>query len=118
MSLAELWQLFPIILTEPDPRWPAWYAEEESLLRCVLPGPLALRIHHIGSTAIPGIQAKPIVDILVEVAPGADLADADAALANAGYRCMSRGNIRRSYNKGYTAAKSDFVQRILALARA
>ena len=118
MSLAELWQLFPIILTEPDPRWPAWYAEEESLLRCVLPGPLALRIHHIGSTAIPGIQAKPIVDIRVEVAPGADLADADAALAKAGYRCMSRGNIRRSYNKGYTAAKSDFVQRILALARA
>lgn len=69
MTLEELWTLFPIILTEPNPNWPVWYAEEEALLRSVLPGEFALRIRHIGSTAIRGIWAKPIVDILVEAAP-------------------------------------------------
>ena len=81
MTLEELWALFPIILTEPDPRWEAWYQEEEALLRRVLPAEYALRIHHIGSTAIRGIWAKPIVDILVEAAPGLPLAGADEALA-------------------------------------
>ena len=104
MTLQELWQLFPVILTAPDSRWAEWYAQEEALLRCILPAEYVLRITHIGSTAVPGIWAKPIVDILVECAPEADLARADAALARAGYRCMSRGCTRRSYNKGYTEA--------------
>ena len=102
MTLEELWQLFPIILTKPDPRWEGWYREEEALLRRELPPVFALRIHHIGSTAIRGIWAKPIVDILVEAAPGVCLADADKALTRAGFRCMSAGEERRSYNKGYT----------------
>lgn len=104
MTREELWQLFPIILTAPDPRWAEWYAREEALLRCVLPPEYALRITHIGSTAIPGIWAKPIVDILVECAPEAVLDGADEALSRAGFRCMSRGDVRRSYNKGYTEA--------------
>ncbi|MBQ2430149.1 MAG: GrpB family protein, partial [Alistipes sp.] len=55
MTLEELWQLFPIILTAPDPRWNDWYAQEEALLRSVLPEEFAAAIHHIGSTSIPGI---------------------------------------------------------------
>ena len=102
MTLEELWQLFPIILTAPDPRWNDWYAQEEALLRSVLQKEFAAGIHHIGSTSIPGIWAKPIVDILVEAAPGADLSCADETLVHAGYRCMSRSDSRRSYNKGYT----------------
>ncbi|MBQ8201896.1 MAG: GrpB family protein [Clostridia bacterium] len=102
MTLAELWELFPIILTAPDPRWPTWYAAEEALLYAVLPPELSRRIRHIGSTAICGIQAKPIIDILVETAADADLAQADAFLARAGYRCMSVKPGNRSYNKGYT----------------
>lgn len=102
MTLEELWALFPIILTEPDPRWAKWYREEEALLRQTLPSAYALRIHHIGSTAIRGIWAKPIVDILVEAAPGLPLSGADEPLARAGFRCMSAGAERRSYNKGYT----------------
>lgn len=113
MTLQELWQLFPIILTAPDPRWKAWYAQEETLLRSTLPVEFAVRIHHIGSTAIPGIQAKPIVDILVEAAPDAALADADEALARAGYRCMARGEAKRSYNKGYT--ESGFAEKVFHL---
>ena len=113
MTLEELWQLFPIILTAPDPRWPVWYAEEENLLRGVLPPEFAVNIHHIGSTAISGIWAKPIVDILVEAVPGADLSLADEALARAGYRCMSRGAARRSYNKGYT--EQGFAEKVFHL---
>lgn len=104
MALEELWALFPIILTQPDRRWERWYREEEALLRRELPADYALRIHHIGSTAIRGIWAKPIVDILVEVCPGCRLEDADPALKRAGFRCMSAGENRRSYNKGYTEA--------------
>lgn len=113
MTLQELWTLFPIILTAPDARWPVWYQEEEALLRSVLPAEYALCIRHIGSTAIRGIWAKPIVDILVEAAPGADLSAADEALVRAGYRCMSRGEKRRSYNKGYTEA--GFAEKVFHL---
>jgi len=113
MTLEELWTLFPIILTEPDPRWDTWYQEEEALLRRELPSTFALRIHHIGSTAIRGIWAKPIVDILVEAMPGIRLADADDALARAGFRCMSAGDSRRSYNKGYTPA--GFAEKVFHL---
>lgn len=113
MTREELWQLFPIILTAPDPRWGDWYAQEEALLRSVLPAEYALRITHIGSTAIPGIWAKPIVDILVEAEPGTDLTGADESLARAGFRCMARGVARRSYNKGYTT--QGFAQRVFHL---
>lgn len=113
MTLEELWQLFPIILTEPDPRWIMWYAEEEALLQDVMPANLAVRISHIGSTAIHGIWAKPIVDILVEAASDADLAQADAPLALAGFRRMHAEENRRSYNKGYT--EQGFAEKVFHL---
>ncbi len=50
-----------------DPRWPSLFqSEKEHLLSC-LPVDLVGRIEHFGSTAVPGLAAKPIVDILVEV---------------------------------------------------
>ena len=49
MSLEELWQLFPIFLTEHQVDWEEWYLEEESLLKKSLP--CIERISHIGSTA-------------------------------------------------------------------
>jgi GrpB-like predicted nucleotidyltransferase (UPF0157 family) len=50
-----------------DAQWPLRYAEEEHALRALLPPGLAVRIDHIGSTAIPGLSAKPIIDVQVEV---------------------------------------------------
>ena len=67
MTLEELWVLFPIILTEHREVWKRWYKEQEQLLWTGLSGLPIVRISHIGSTAIPGIWAKPIIDILVEV---------------------------------------------------
>jgi GrpB-like predicted nucleotidyltransferase (UPF0157 family) len=50
-----------------DPRWPELYMLECEHLQSCLPRDLVRRIEHFGSTAVPGLAAKPIVDILVEV---------------------------------------------------
>jgi GrpB-like predicted nucleotidyltransferase (UPF0157 family) len=50
-----------------DPRWPALFEQERLHLLSCLPADLIGRIEHCGSTAVPGLSAKPIVDILVEV---------------------------------------------------
>jgi GrpB-like predicted nucleotidyltransferase (UPF0157 family) len=50
-----------------DPAWPARFAEIGTALRGAL-GDMALRIDHIGSTSVPGLVAKPIIDIQVSVA--------------------------------------------------
>ena len=62
MSLEELWQLFPIFLTEYQTSWKEWYSEEEIFLKKAIP---SARKSHIGSTAIGSIWAKPIIDILL-----------------------------------------------------
>ena len=51
-----------------DPRWPEMFEQERLHLLSCLPDDLIKRIEHFGSTAVPGLSAKPIVDILVEVA--------------------------------------------------
>jgi GrpB-like predicted nucleotidyltransferase (UPF0157 family) len=50
-----------------DPRWPALFAEEAARLRAALPAEMILGLEHFGSTAIPGLAAKPIIDILIAV---------------------------------------------------
>src|SRR5262245_15063190 len=50
-----------------DPRWPESFRHEKEHLLSCLPQELIRRIEHFGSTAVPGLAAKPIVDILVEV---------------------------------------------------
>ncbi|WP_144765717.1 GrpB family protein [Methylobacterium dankookense] len=54
---------FQVELVPHDPRWSATAQVEASILRAAL-GPNLLAVHHIGSTAIPGLRAKPILDLL------------------------------------------------------
>jgi GrpB-like predicted nucleotidyltransferase (UPF0157 family) len=54
-----------IELVDPDPSWPGQYAAEASALIQVLPRAAGVCLEHFGSTAIPDIRAKPIIDILV-----------------------------------------------------
>jgi len=57
----------PVEIVEYDPDWPLRFeAERRHLLEC-LPGDLVVRIEHFGSTAVPGLAAKPIIDVLVGV---------------------------------------------------
>lgn len=102
MSLEELWQLFPIILTEHQEQWNTWYKEEAETLYRILPEKYVTRISHIGSTAIRGIWSKPIIDILVEVSKTCNMAQIKEKLLQEGYRCMSESEERISFNKGYT----------------
>lgn len=110
MTLKELWQLFPIILTEYNPDWENWYSEEERRLKSALPGDV--EFYHIGSTAIKNIWAKPIIDIL-GVADGDDLSAVSDILVNSGYRIMSQDGERISLNKGYT--ENGFAERVFHL---
>ncbi|MDE7442639.1 MAG: GrpB family protein, partial [Muribaculaceae bacterium] len=71
MTLAELWELFPIVLVPYAPQWAQWAVEEIELLSQLL-AEYSPVVSHIGSTAIPTIWAKPIIDILVELAPSCD----------------------------------------------
>ena len=66
-----------IAISPYDPGWPEIFRQEKEHLRSCLPKELVRRIEHIGSTAVPGLAAKPIVDILVEVA---DLAETRARI--------------------------------------
>jgi GrpB-like predicted nucleotidyltransferase (UPF0157 family) len=50
-----------------DLRWPALFEEEAAMLRAILNPALVLGLEHFGSTAIPGLAAKPIIDILIAV---------------------------------------------------
>ena len=111
MSLDELWQLFPIFLTEHRACWKEWYADEEIILAKLIPE--AQRISHIGSTAIDSIWAKPIIDILVEMPLESDLSVTKDILANNGYTCMSQSPSRASFNKGYT--ENGFAEKVFHL---
>jgi GrpB-like predicted nucleotidyltransferase (UPF0157 family) len=63
----ELGRRFPIFLVHYDPLWPQCYEREAELLQAKLPSDVVTRIEHYGSTAIPGLAAKPTIDILAEV---------------------------------------------------
>nr|WP_148929691.1 GrpB family protein [Paenibacillus methanolicus] len=88
-------------VSPPDANWPARYREEAEKLRRVL-GPELAAIHHIGSTSIPGMHAKPIIDVLVEVR---DIEAVDAyndQMRRLGYQPKGENGIplRRYFNKG------------------
>lgn len=111
MSLEELWQLFPILLTEHQDHWKDWYDEEKILLEEAIPN--ACRISHIGSTAISSICAKPIIDILVEIPNESDILSFKESIIQKGYICMSQSNTSISFNKGYTV--DGFAERVFHL---
>ena len=104
MTLEELWQLFPIILSSHNPDWKNYYDEEKALLEKSF-GDLLVRIEHIGSTSVEGLIAKPTVDILLEVYSSAFPEAVRQAAERCGYTVMSEKNApeyRLDLCKGYT----------------
>jgi len=67
MSNRELSQLFPIIISDPDPNWIALFNEEKMMIINSLGVQNIISIEHIGSTSVPNLKAKPDIDILIEV---------------------------------------------------
>jgi GrpB-like predicted nucleotidyltransferase (UPF0157 family) len=73
-----------VSLVPYDPKWPQQYEAEQHALKTAL-GDRAAAIHHIGSTAVPGLAAKPVIDILIVVRQWQDVADCLAPLRTLGY---------------------------------
>ena len=102
MSLEELWEIFPIFLVEHNDEWETWYEYEKSNILSLIPKEKIYRISHIGSTYIPTIWAKNIVDILLEIRNNEDLKFVKEILLKNNWLCMSEDENRISMNKGYT----------------
>ena len=78
------------LVTAYDPAWPAYYGIEADLIRKALEDP-AVEVLHIGSTAVPGLAAKPIIDIGLGLRPGTfgrEAARTISRLARIGYRYL------------------------------
>ncbi|WP_302015763.1 GrpB family protein [uncultured Akkermansia sp.] len=105
MSLEELWRLFPIILSDSRPEWAEIYRKEKKVLESAVPGSCIGRLSHFGSTSVPGLAAKPTIDILLEVRPDSFVFEAFPLLQKCGYREMHRdeAQMRLVLVKGYTA---------------
>ena len=98
-----------VIVVPHDPAWSAKFSSEAFRLSRAL-GATAIAIHHIGSTSIAGIYAKPVVDILVEVQ---SIEDADASrdvIEHLGYEVMGEFGIsgRRYYRKNTQHGAREF----------
>ena len=102
MTLEELWELFPIFLVEHDDRWEVYYDEIEKELTGLSSDQHAVRISHIGSTAVQDIWAKNIVDVMVEIPENNSMKDVARILEQNGFTIMSAEANRISLNKGYT----------------
>ncbi len=83
-----------------DPAWKERFEAEAAALRSAL-GDEALAVHHIGSTSVPGLRAKPTIDVLIEVREIGKLDGLEAPLAEKGYEAWGEYGIpgRRFFTK-------------------
>ena len=73
-----------VAVVDYDPRWPGQFEEEKARILAAV-GPRILAVEHIGSTAVPGLAAKPIIDILAGIRHLEDAMECVAPLAAIGY---------------------------------
>jgi GrpB-like predicted nucleotidyltransferase (UPF0157 family) len=78
-----------VVIVEYDESWPVRFESERARVRLAL-GARAVRIEHIGSTAVPGLAAKPIIDLLVTVGDPEDETVTVPALTAVGYELRVR----------------------------
>jgi len=81
-------RIYPIILSEYNSAWPEWYAEEKANLERLIGTKNIVRISHYGSTSVPGLLAKPTIDILLEINGGTDVDKLMAAMPSSEYICL------------------------------
>ena len=89
----EFQKLFPIVLKDVLPEYADWYEEERKAILGVIDAKDVVRINHIGSSAIPDIKAKPVVDILLEMDGTCIVSNVVEALKSIGFGtevCMKK----------------------------
>lgn len=112
----------PVEIVEYDPAWPEMYEQEKERLLELL-GPLADEIHHVGSTSVPGLPAKPIIDIMIAVKKFRDDVKCFGPLRELGYiyvdfpqntdRRFLRKGVPRTHHLHITESKSGCYARTL-----
>jgi GrpB-like predicted nucleotidyltransferase (UPF0157 family) len=85
-----------IELVSYDPAWPDMFQAEAGRIRRAL-GERALRIEHVGSTAVPGLAAKPVIDIQVSVPSLGEIATYEEELSSLGYRHVALDDFDHEY---------------------
>ena len=97
--------IYPIILSEHNNQWHQWYADEKERLTLLIGNDRIKRISHIGSTSVPGLLAKPTIDILLEITENADTEVLVEALPATEYICIRQQTVsthdRILFLKGY-----------------
>lgn len=78
-----------IVIEDYNPAWPDWFAWDRASIVSAL-GPVALSVEHAGSTSVPGLPAKPIIDILLQVPDAVDESAYVPPLVAAGYTLRIR----------------------------
>ncbi|SNR85430.1 GrpB family protein [Blastococcus mobilis] len=78
-----------VVVSNYEPAWPARFAAVKARIHAAL-GETALAVEHIGSTAVPGLAAKPIIDVLVVVSDVEDESSYASALEGAGFALRVR----------------------------
>jgi GrpB-like predicted nucleotidyltransferase (UPF0157 family) len=82
-----------ITVCTADPSWPNWFQRETARLRNALPDDLVAEIQHIGSTAVPDLDAKPIVDLMVGIAEPGRIAEVVERLERLGYESLGEAGV-------------------------
>lgn len=106
LSTKEYGQLFPIIIQAYSDEWPKLFEMEKSLIVKSFAKAEIERIDHIGSTAIPGLKAKPTIDILLQVSEQMDTQKLEHGFQSLGYQLTHQPDNpppHMSFIKGYTA---------------
>lgn len=114
-----------VVLFDYDPAWKIAFENEENILKSLMKEDIA-NIDHIGSTSIPGLKAKPVIDVLIQLKNGKSLQDSYAAvLEDSGYienvfndqknrRLFTKGNGQyRTHNIHVTTYNSDFAAEMI-----
>lgn len=102
MNKEALGQLYPVFISEYDENWPLLFEKEKTILENIF-GP-GLKIDHIGSTAVPGLAAKPTIDILIEKPKNTADNLLIKKMADNGYIHMKEQTRHLMFVKGYTPA--------------
>jgi GrpB-like predicted nucleotidyltransferase (UPF0157 family) len=105
MTIGELGQLFPIIITDYSDKWHELYKAEVKLLTDSLLQSDLVKIDHVGSTAIPGLKAKPTIDILMQVTEQIDIQKLKDRFKSLGYLINEHSENpapHLTFVKGYT----------------
>jgi GrpB-like predicted nucleotidyltransferase (UPF0157 family) len=105
----------PVVIVDHNPQWPSLYEQEKSLLLGAI-GHIVAAIEHIGSTAVPGLGAKPIIDIMIGLHQLDDAVECIPRLQSLGYQYVPEFEAaipeRRFFRKGPDEARSHHIHMV------